>query len=170
MNRVYVIIFLALLLSGQGCSHNSGQDADIALLKGTVNRYVTLLAEGYKNLNMTSLQEVSTKKRATKAYYHMAALSEGKARMISHIIDLQFGRIKITAPDAADVVTTEKWQYKYVDEGTGREVLNNFIDYKLRYHLVKDAGRWLVEDIDVLESKQKDSQTLPFIRRPVVKE
>jgi len=164
MNIKYIFIILLLI---SGCARQGGSEADSALVKGTVNRYVTLLAQGYQKLNMTLLQEVSTKKRATKVYYHMAALGEGKARMISHITSLQFTDIHIVAVDKADVKTSEKWDYAYENVDSGKEMLNNSISYKLNYRLVKKNGRWLVDDIDILESKPKNSKSLPFMQRPV---
>ena len=136
-------------------------------VRNTVILYTSFLAEGYRQQNMNQLMQVATEQRATKAYYHMAALGEGNVKMDSKLNEITFTNVKVIPPDKADAETVEKWDYKYIDFKTGKEVHENSVTYVLGYHLVKISEKWYVDDITVVSAKEKKSeQYLPFTDRP----
>ncbi len=134
-------------------------------INNTVLLYNSLLAKGYRNQNMTVLSEVATEQRALKAYYHMAALGEGKVKMDSKLVSIVFNDVKILSDVKAEAGTSEKWEYKYINFDTQNQEYENTVDYKLRYSLVKKSGKWLVDYIDLLETKEKNPETYKGLQR-----
>jgi hypothetical protein len=113
-----------------------------------VTRYNQLLEQGYRDLNMTPLQEVATRELALKAYFHMAALGEGKARLISKLQRLDFEQIDTPSPTASEVQTREVWDFAHRDIGTGRlrQEVKAYV-YHVHYTVEKQQGRWLITKI-----------------------
>ncbi|NPB06461.1 MAG: hypothetical protein GXO03_02530 [Aquificae bacterium] len=52
----------------------------------------------------------------------------------------------------AEVITHERWSYRYLDRKTGEEALpTQRIEYRIRYELRNEGGRWRVYDVEILE-------------------
>jgi hypothetical protein len=122
----------------------------------TVERYNALLAQGYRNLNMTGLQEVASKDEAEKAYVHMAALSEGKSRLISQLNKISYLSLEFPTPDSCRLATDERWDFAQEDLASGArsEEQKNFL-YHVHYDLERQGGHWLVTRV-VANSDEPD--------------
>jgi hypothetical protein len=122
-----------------------------------IQRYNQLLSEGYKTTNMTKLQEVTTPELAEKAYYHMAAIGEGKSRMVSELKKLNFVETDCSKPSACRVVTREIWDFAYADIQTGARS-NEVKDYAydVQYLLENRQGRWLITEISATGEERKE--------------
>jgi hypothetical protein len=120
-------------------------------------RYNQLLSEGYKTTNMTKLQEVASKELAEKAYYHMAAIGEGKSRMVSELKKIDFKETDCANPAKCRVVTKEWWDFAYADIQTGKRS-NEVKDYvyDVQYLLEKREGRWLITEITASGEERKE--------------
>lgn len=122
-----------------------------------IERYNSLLSEGYKSTDMTKLQEVTTPELAEKAYYHMAAIGEGKSRLVSEVKNIDFVVTDCATAGKCRVVTKEKWDFAYADIVTGarsNEVKNYF--YDVQYLLENRQGRWLITEITATGEERKD--------------
>jgi hypothetical protein len=122
-----------------------------------IRRYNQLLCEGYQTTNMTKLQEVTTPELAEKAYYHMAALGEGKNRMISALKKIEFEETDCAQPAACRVVTKEVWDFAYADIQTGKrssEVKD--YQYSVQYLLANKQGRWIITEISASGEERKE--------------
>jgi len=155
-----LLAFTAVFFLLQGCSGTEKE-----AVKNTVVRYNHLLAEGYRSLNMTPLIQVATQKRATKAYYHMAAMGEARLRMDAYLRSITFAEIRILPQNRSEVRTEEIWDYSCLDIDSGKSLFDNTVTYNLRYVLEKQADRWLVEDITIEKAVEKKS-TEDIFRRP----
>ncbi|GFO53612.1 hypothetical protein GMSM_06190 [Geomonas sp. Red276] len=120
---------------------------DPALIRQVVERYNQLLSDGYRNLNMNPVQEAATVQLAEKAYTHMAAIGEGKARMDSHLKRIDYRSIDFPAPNRCLVKTDETWDFAYLDIKSGAKTgeVKDFV-YHVAYTLEVKDGRWLVTD------------------------
>ena len=124
----------------------------------TIQRYNQLLAQGYENLNMTPLQEVATKDQAEKAYVHMAAIGEGKAKMVSELKKITFTRLEFPQPGKCLTATDEIWDFAYQNLRTGaKEGERKDFLYHVTYSLESQGGRWMITDI-VAGSDEPDKQ------------
>jgi hypothetical protein len=160
LSALLVVITLAL----SGCTDRpapapkavSGQQEAAVVVSGTptqkvqltVRRYNQLLAQGYRSLNMNPLQEVATTEQAEKAYVHMAAIGEGKAKMVSNLKKLSFLKTEFPQPDLCQVATDEVWDFAYHDIGSGAKTgeQKDFL-YHVSYKLQLKGERWLITDI-----------------------
>lgn len=127
------------------------------LVKKVVERYTELLAAGYQNLNMNPLQEVATPALAEKAYVHMAAIGEGKVRMVSRLKKIDYVQLRFPGEEKAEVRTHEIWDFAYTDIKTGKanEEEKDF-PYDVTYTLEKKEGRWLITDL--VASSERDAR------------
>jgi len=125
-----------------------------------IERYNHLLSEGYKTTDMTKLQEVATTELAEKAYYHMAAIGEGKSRMVSGLKKINFVETDCSKPAKCRVVTREWWDFAYADIMTG-ERSNEVKDYiyDVRYLVENRQGRWLITEISASGEERKELPT-----------
>lgn len=129
------------------------------VVQKTIKRYNQLLAEGYQKLNMTNLQEVATDKLAMSAYYHAAALTEGKSRMITQMKDIDFIKVDFDQPEKARVVSKETWDFAYVDIQTGakKQEVKDYV-YHVAYALNKVQGKWIINEVT---ATGEDRQEMP---------
>ena len=154
-----LVIFTAVLLLMYGCTEGKDTSQDEVVLKHVVIQYNNLLAEGYRNLNMTELSEVATEERAMKAYYHMSALGEARTKMDSKLQKIDFLDIKFLSSIRAEVRTREVWDYIHINIDTEKVTLENSVTYELKYTIINQSDRWLVSNIDVLtEEEEKDGE------------
>lgn len=120
-------------------------------------RYNQLLSEGYKTTNMTRLQEVATPELAEKAYYHMAAIGEGKSRMVSELKKIDFKETDCSKQSKCRVVTREWWDFGYADILTGQRSneVKDYI-YDVQYLLENRQGRWMITEINATGEERKE--------------
>lgn len=157
-------LLLLMLLPIMGCV--SQEPSEHLEIKDTVQAYTSLLIEGYKTLNMTPLNRISTPRRTTKAYHHMAALGEGNIRMDAKVEQIIFLDTKLLDTGKAEVKTSERWMCQYFNIDTGQKNSENIITYKNIYHLIYENGRWLVDDITIINSNETNKNSgLPFYQR-----
>jgi hypothetical protein len=162
------VLFLVSVLSG--CKDSSPNNAAetsrtpaTALSRSSeethklVERYNQLLSEGYKTTNMTKLQEVTTPELAEKAYFHMAAIGEGKSRMVSDLKKIDFVETDCATTQKCRVVTKERWDFAYADIITGARS-NEVKDYlyNVQYLLENKQGRWMITEITATGEERKE--------------
>jgi hypothetical protein len=125
-----------------------------------IERYNHLLSEGYKTTDMTKLQEVTTPELAEKAYYHMAAIGEGKSRMVSELKKINFVETDCAKPPICRVVTKEWWDFGYADILTGKRS-NEVKDYvyNVQYLVENKQGRWVITEISASGEERKEIPT-----------
>jgi hypothetical protein len=125
-----------------------------------IERYNHLLSEGYKTTDMTKLQEVTTRELAEKAYYHMAAIGEGKSRMVSELKKINFVETDCSKPSMCRVVTREWWDFAYADILTGKRSneVKDYI-YDVQYLVENREGRWIITEISASGEERKEIPT-----------
>jgi hypothetical protein len=147
-------ILLVLFVTVAACSRKS----EVGEIKRVVSRYNELLIWGYKNLNMNPLQEVATPEQATKLYFHMSAIGEGKLRMESSLKSLDFTKMEFSKKDEAVVETREVWDFAHIDTNTGKKYAEekDFV-YEMGYHLKKQTGRWMITEVTTISGKSTNT-------------
>jgi hypothetical protein len=66
---------LAMMAALSVVACTPAQDPEVALVRSTIERYNTLLAQGYRTMNMTAMNEVATQVQAETEYIHMSSSS-----------------------------------------------------------------------------------------------
>jgi len=151
---VLLTVLLVLSFAVVACSRKS----EVGEIKRVVSRYNELLIWGYKNLNMNPLQEVATPEQATRLYFHMSAIGEGKLRMESSLKSLDFTKMEFPKKDEAVVETREVWDFTHIDTNTGKKYAEekDFI-YEMGYHLKKQTGRWMITEVTTINGKSTNT-------------
>ncbi len=144
LRPIIIFILLWLVILAPACSRSQ----EIGQIKDAVLKYDQLLAEGYREMNMTSMNEVATKEEVARLYFHMAALGEAKVRLESELKRIEFQDVKLINAGSALVRTEETWDFKHVNYITQKIQLDEkgFI-YNLVYELVKKDDKWLVAKV-----------------------
>lgn len=154
IKRFSAILLLAVATAS--CSTIGSGDADA--VKGAVKRYTTLLSQGYASMNMTGLTQAAEEPQVAKVYFHMAALGEGRLRMMSELKDISFSDVRFAAATSASVNTREVWDFRHVNIDTGKvERDEKGFVYRMKYHLAKKNGAWLVRDAASEAEAQPDA-------------
>ena len=180
MHIIAFLLAISWLLAG--CRDGSSQEAQqarqaketvqattpgrVELVKGATMMYNKLLADGYALMNMNGLVQIATKKRAMKVYRHMAAFGGGQVRMEARLKKIEFISVRFISDECAEVRTEENWDYVYYSTETKEKMYENYISYLLTYQLIKQSGRWLVDDITIEKREEgPGAGELPFIIR-----
>lgn len=139
------IVILLLAVAAASCSTIGSGDTEE--VKGAVKRYAALLSQGYASMNMTGLTQAAEEPQVAKVYFHMAALGEGRLRMMSELKDISFRDVRFGSATSASVKTREVWDFRHVNIDTGKvERDEKGFVYRMDYHLAKKNGAWLVRD------------------------
>ena len=164
---VPLAIIISISLGCQDSAQNSGGkprtqpvSAESEVTHNLIKKYNTLLSEGYKTTNMTKLQEVATKELAEKAYYHMAAIGEGKSRMVSEMKHIDFIETDCNTPAKCRVITKERWDFAYADVLTGARSneVKDYI-YDVQYVVENRQSHWLITEITATGEERKELPT-----------
>ena len=148
---------MALLLfavAAVSCSSVNSREAE--QVKDTVKRYTAQLAQGYATMNMAGLALVAEEPQTAKVYFHMAALGEGRLRMMSELKDISFKDIRFVNNTSASVKTREVWDFRHVNIDTGKvERDEKGFVYRMNYRLASKNGAWWVRDAATEEGADK---------------
>ncbi|GFO53606.1 lipoprotein [Geomonas sp. Red276] len=127
------------------------------MVHNQIVRYNQLLSEGYKKGDVTRLQEVADPDQAQKVYYHMAALGEGKTRMVSELKKITFVETDLSTPSKARVATREVWDFAFVDFQSGKmkNAVKDYL-YQVRYQLENRDGNWIITAISATGEDRKE--------------
>jgi len=72
-------------------------------------------------------------------------------RMEAKLKDFKVEEVK-NFEDRTEVITRERWQFRYLYRKDGKEALPmQKIEYLIRYKLKKEGGKWRVYDIEILK-------------------
>lgn len=157
ISYIYVVLLACLALGG--CY---GQRGDATEIRAAIKRYNQLLIEGYRTFNMNPLQEVVTPEQATKLYYHMSAMGEGKLRMESALKEITFVKMEFAKPGEATVETKEIWDFTHFNMTTGKKYAEekDFV-YHMGYSLKKEKGRWVIYNVNTV-SGESTNMVIPW--------
>lgn len=170
-----VFILIILIAAGAGCKDHASTKGPAVVevspptaasatpaaeSQKLIMRYNQLLSEGYKTTNMTKLREVATPELAEKAYYHMAAIGEGKSRLVSELKKIDFVETDCSKPAICSVVTKEWWDFGYADILTGKRSheVKDYL-YDVRYLVENRQGRWVIMEISASGEDRKEIPT-----------
>lgn len=148
-HTAFLLVSVLFILTGcrGGAVHEENEQA----VKAAILRYNQLVAEGYRKQNMNLLQEVTTTDQATKHYFHMSALGEGKLRMDSILKKIEFTTIVFPTSSEATVETSETWDFTQYDMKSGKKFYEetDYI-YVMGYTLKNDGSRWVITNVNTI--------------------
>ena len=138
-----------------GCSTSgSAQADDAAAVTNTVRAYNDDLARAFAEMDMNELSGSATQRQAEEEFSLMAALGEGRLRMLATLVRIEFGDVRFPAEGIAQVDTTEIWDYDHISLDTSETVrAERNVTYSLRYDLVLQGDRWLVDAVTSLDGE-----------------
>lgn len=139
-----LIITCAVFISG--CSPSKEQkDVD-----NFVQNYCSVLQNVYARADMNILGHMATEKELKKVFPVVQALVATENVMKSEILKFKLKKT-IVAADTATVQTSERWLFWWEDRKTGTINKPKVEEsYELKYHLIKQNGRWMVDSIENL--------------------
>lgn len=160
-NPIPIIFGILLFQLVAGCGDRHGEILD------TISSYTSLLAEGYRTLNMSKLATIAMPEQAKRAYHHMAALGEGLVAMDAELLQSDYVGIVRPADNFAEATVRETWRYRYRNLRTDDNGEYFTVRYTVRYFLVRPERNWRIDHIAVLDGDRTlGEDKLPFVQRP----
>lgn len=162
MRRLAILVVGALLLVSAGCSVAPEKTASVVAVETAVRAYNAALVTAFAEMDMNELNAVATEEQAATEFPLMAALGEGRVRMLSTLTSIEFGDVAFSGDSSATVTTTETWDYRHESLDTSETVREEKgIVYHLRYNLVLQDERWLVDVVAPLDTPTGSKETTP---------
>lgn len=160
-----MIALVVALTLGVGCAPEVSPE-ELAV-RQTIERYNSMLADGYRALDMNGMTQVATPAQAESEYVHMSSLAEGDVRLDPTLKKLEFLTASVEATSAT-AETREAWEYRHYSRKTGKLLLE---EPGLVYHLAWDlekqpSGQWLVSDVRAISSTSTNEPAMPGTRTP----
>lgn len=152
MTRLRLPLILALFIPlALGCGKEKVYKADPEI-ESAVKGYCESLIPTYNTLDTKHLQGYATEKETSRISMIILQFTGEKKFMESEMKEFKVVNVKLKDSSNADVETFEKWRYRHLKKDT-KEVIKPWIDaeYKLRYNLIKQDGKWLVEKTEFLK-------------------
>ncbi len=141
MSRAPQAAALALGLSACG----GISDAEAVRRVEEYNRVVT---EAYRSGDVRGLEAVAGPGEAKKVAALVGVNLDMGITLDAQLLDFQATGVERRG-DAVVVSTAERWYYADRRIGTGEQVGQDSTDrYRMRYHLRREQGRWLVSEIE----------------------
>ncbi len=146
-----VVIIFCLLITTQASVYANVVETSIEKVIVGYNQGIIKAARTSKTDHMKAYAKDDIVKK-----FHLWIMSwhDNNLFMDAKIVDINFKNIKVDG-DKAFVITDEKWIYKYIDIKVRKEVhKKTSIMYTMKYTLVKEDDKWVIQKIDVLSEKQ----------------
>jgi hypothetical protein len=146
--RIVALLCLVLAVTTiTGCSRETVE------VKNVVEAYIKLLPEALSKPNANVMEFFTTPYELGRVDSYISLLKSDKRLMISEIKKLEFLDAKVLPSKSEALVRTrELWKYYYIDEKTRKQITpEEELDYDNTYRLVKEAGHWVVDKVDVQE-------------------
>jgi hypothetical protein len=158
---VLVFCISTALVCLSACGRPASDEASIAAVEATVRAYNEALIRAFSSFDMNELNATATEDQAWTEFYLMAALGEGGVQMKATMVSIDFGEVTFSEDGAASVTTTEVWDYEHISLETSETVrTEQNVTYHLRYDLVEQDGRWLVNAVTSLDESTATDDTV----------
>lgn len=124
-------------------------------LKNTVSAYTQMLAEALAKPDSGKMSFFASPDEINRIDSYIMLLRKDRKVIISTLQKLDFRGVDRDKEKKTAVVTTfEEWTFHYVDEKSRQPISKEErIAYNNVYHLISDAGHWMVDRIDMNETQ-----------------
>jgi hypothetical protein len=141
------VVLIGGLLLIAGCGHQKGEEE----VRNFVGNYCSVLQEAYAKADLKAIRQMATDNEMKKLFPVIQALTVTENSMPTEVLDFKIEKVKL-AEDKATVRTSERWSFWWVDRKTQTITKPKVVEsYKLRYNLVKNKGRWMVDSVESLD-------------------
>jgi len=137
--------FMGAALSGRDCP-----DADMKEIEKTVKLYNKILSDFYASGGNPSLinHMPATKQIKHEVFRDLGYVKGVEKILVYDMASITTHRIRLTGPGRAEAQFYEEWNYLYQNLDRSPKTRPIGFGRGFRYHLVKEQGRWLVQDWD----------------------
>jgi hypothetical protein len=150
----FFVILLLALPSLHGCVDTKDRTPKV---KQALLRYHQLLREGYLNVDMKGLSDVTTPNHAAKLEHRISAYKMKNIRMETELKSIEFLEIKFSGRNSVMVKTREAWYASHVDTITGRKIKEvNELVYLMNYEMLRKKAQWRIDSATIAEERIAD--------------
>jgi hypothetical protein len=155
--------FAVALLAAAACQRVSDADAE-----KLVRTYLTRLVEAYRASDADLAAPVVSEREATKLTGLIGVKRDANLTLDAELLEIVFDRVERKAHEVR-VETRERWRYRDRQIGTGKQVgEESFDSYRMRYHLVREKERWVVDTLEFVEPPHIGRKSAPVAVDPRV--
>ena len=158
--KILCVCVITAALAVSGCSDAPvAEEENVRAIETAVRVYDDALVRAFAGLDMNELSAAATQAQADKEFALMAALGEGRMRMLATLLSLEFGEATFPEEGSANITTTEVWDYDHVSLDTSETVrVERDVVYRLQYELILKDGRWLVDSVTSVADSPQPSE------------
>jgi hypothetical protein len=154
-----VTVLACVVVVVSGCARTSSGPSGEQAVRDAVAAYNRALADAFAQMDMNLLQGTATEAQAGSEAVMMQSLGNGGVRMLATLVSIEFGDVVFSAEGTAVVETTEVWDYRHESLDTSETVrAEQGVVYRLRYDLVLQDGRWLVDGVTSLDEAESGTE------------
>ena len=154
-----IVLLSAFFLFGIcGCSDNS---PEVAHLKEAIRQYDRLLSEGYSNMDMNPLKQITSQEQYFRVFQHMMALKDSQLKLESKLKKLTIDEVQFVGGNKAFVKAKEVWDFSQISIKTGKtEFEASDAVHQLTYELEKKSNKWLISSVTAADEKDLKKESV----------
>lgn len=123
-------------------------------VRAAVREYNLVLPRAYRDKRPEALSAVATAAQVNRVWTLVLGLSQRNRVLDARQESMRVQQIALKGENAAQLTATDVWWYRHVDPRNGKVAQPpRRVETRVRYTLVQQQGRWLVDKLDVLQSK-----------------
>lgn len=153
-------VILSLVLGAAHCTERMSVDEH--RVRAVVRSYNLALQEAYAEKRPELLAETATPDEQSRVATLIFGLSQQGKVLESRQETLEVRSVELLGSDKAELTAQEIWWYRHYDREATKVVQEpKRAQYSIRYLLVKEGDRWLVDRLENLESADLPSASGP---------
>lgn len=148
---------LALLAALGGCGRGTETEA-----KAAVHEYLAKMILAYRAGDEQVVDPLVTERLGRKLTGLIGVKSDVDLVLDAKLLELEFVAVRREG-EVVVVDTRERWHYRDLHARTGAQMGEDSTDeYAMRYRLVREGGRWKVDETAFRETPKVGRQTAPL--------
>ncbi|PKM80994.1 MAG: hypothetical protein CVU89_11655 [Firmicutes bacterium HGW-Firmicutes-14] len=153
MRLTGMVLMISLSLLFTGCTANVEKE-----LEETISNYNTNLIMALKGMKPELLKGVATDKEMGAVEIFIIEMADENITVDSTLTEIKFKEFHVPTPGTAVVKAEEFWSFRHLDINTRKPLEESRnIHYETTYTLIKENGRWLVDNIEFIEEIVKQN-------------
>lgn len=155
----FLFLLLLILLTLVSACKKEVKTSDEEAIKDTIVKFDTALIEVYKKLDPKPLVGLASQREVGKNADIVVGFINKKVYLDSELHDVKFELFTRKEKDEIDVLVKEKWRWRHLEIGTGKEV-KPWVreEYTINYHMVKEKKKWIIGSLNIVTHETKEGK------------
>lgn len=145
-----IILLIGISSLSAGCMKSHEKEKVVALVK----EYNKALMKAYETRNFDELKNLTSDREYQKVSVYIMSYAGQGEKLYARLMNLNVSKVDI-AGNAADVTTSEEWEYQRSYLKTGKPLIPKAkYSYRTEYHLIKEGGKWKIDALKIITEER----------------